>query len=209
MKYLTQQAARRRGSRGFSMIEVLVSLMITGLLLTATLSALDASFKSYQITTESASTNVIARTVMQRMSALVRTGTDFGPYPDDVLDAASNPMDSTFMEFSMGPVAGGTRIVRLERRDAAAGAAAPFELWYVEQVVDGAGAVTTNEARPLLTGLTELNFNLEYDVGPRLKRATIDLTVRPNDFQDAGLKTELHTDTIRLVSSVSPRKLDE
>ncbi len=208
MKHLLRQAARRRAPRGFSMIEVLVSLMITGLLLTATLSALDASFKSYQICTESASTNVIARTVMQRMSALVRTGTDFGPYPDDVLDASANPMDSTFMEFSMGPVAGGTRIVRLERRAAATGAVAPFELWYVEQVVDGAGAITTNEARPLLTGLTELNFNLEYDVGPRLKRATIDLTVRPNDFQDASLKTELHTDTIRLVSTVSPRKLD-
>ncbi|MFO0831205.1 MAG: prepilin-type N-terminal cleavage/methylation domain-containing protein [Phycisphaerales bacterium] len=205
MKQLLRQAARRRG---FSMIEVLVSLMITGLLLTATLSALDASFKAYQVTTESASTNVIARTVMQRMAALVRTGTDFGPYPDDVLDASANPMDSSFMEFSMGPVTGGTRVVRLERRDAAQGSPAPFELWYVEQLVEDDGTVSTNEARPLLTGLTELNFNLEYDVGPRLKRATIDLTVLPNDFQDANFRTELHTDTIRLVTTVSPRKLD-
>ncbi|HEX2838039.1 MAG TPA: prepilin-type N-terminal cleavage/methylation domain-containing protein [Phycisphaerales bacterium] len=206
MKTLLRNVNRRRG---FSMIEVLVSLMITGLLLTATLTALDASFKAYQVTTEGASSNVIARTVMHRMSAMVRTGTDFGPYPDDVLDAANNPMDSTFMEFSLGEVAGGTRVVRLERRDAPQGSSAPYELWYVEQLVDGAGAVTTDEARPLLVGLTELNFNLEYDVGPRLKRATIDLTVLPNDFQDASFKTELHTDTIRLVSTVSPRKLDE
>lgn len=206
MKTLLRNAVHRRG---FSMIEVLVSLMITGLLLTATLSALDASFKAYQVTTEGASSNVIARTVMHRMSAMVRTGTDFGPYPDDVLDAANNPMDSTFMEFSLGEVAGGTRVVRLERRDAPQGSSAPYELWYVEQLVDDAGVVQTTEARPLLVGLTELNFNLEYDVGPRLKRATIDLTVLPNDFQDASFKTELHTDTIRLVSTVSPRKLDE
>ncbi len=206
MKTLLRNANRRRG---FSMIEVLVSLMITGLLLTATLSALDASFKAYQVTTEGASSNVIARTVMHRMSAMVRTGTDFGPYPDDVLDAANNPMDSTFMEFSLGEVAGGTRVVRLERRDAPQGSSAPYELWYVEQLVDDAGVVQTTEARPLLVGLTELNFNLEYDVGPRLKRSTIDLTVLPNDFQDASFKTELHTDTIRLVSTVSPRKLDE
>lgn len=206
MKTLLRNAARRRG---FSMIEVLVSLMITGLLLTATLSALDASFKAYQVTTEGASSNVIARTVMHRMSAMVRTGTDFGPYPDDVLDAANNPMDSTFMEFSLGEVAGGTRVVRLERRDAPQGSSAPYELWYVEQTVDDAGTIVDGEGRPLLVGLTELNFNLEYDVGPRLKRATIDLTVLPNDFQDASFKTELHTDTIRLVSTVSPRKLDE
>lgn len=206
MKTLIRNTARRRG---FSMIEVLVSLMITGLLLTATLSALDASFKAYQVTTEGASSNVIARTVMHRMSAMVRTGTDFGPYPDDVLDAANNPMDSTFMEFSLGEVAGGTRVVRLERRDAPQGSSAPYELWYVEQTVDDAGTIIDGEGRPLLVGLTELNFNLEYDVGPRLKRATIDLTVLPNDFQDASFKTELHTDTIRLVSTVSPRKLDE
>ena len=206
MKTLLRNAVHRRG---FSMIEVLVSLMITGLLLTATLSALDASFKAYQVTTEGASSNVIARTVMHRMSAMVRTGTDFGPYPDDVLDAANNPMDSTFMEFSLGEVAGGTRVVRLERRDAPQGSSAPYELWYVEQTVDDSGTVIDGDGRPLLVGLTELNFNLEYDVGPRLKRATIDLTVLPNDFQDASFKTELHTDTIRLVSTVSPRKLDE
>ncbi len=204
-----KQLLRRTRRRAFSMIEVLVSLMITGLLLTATLTALDSSFKCYQVTTESASTNVIARMVMHRMCALARTGTDFGPYPDDVLDASANPMTSTFMEFSMGDVAGGTRIVRLERRDAAQGAVAPYELWYVEETIDGAGAVTVSEARPLLTGLTEMNFNLEYDVGPRLMRATIDMTVRPNDFQDAGFKSDLHTDTIRLVATVSPRKLDE
>ena len=200
---------RRHNHRAFSMVEVLVSLMITSLLLTATLTALDSSFKCYQVTTESASTNVVSRLVMHRMCALVRTGTEFGPYPDDVLDTTVNPMDSTSMEFSMGPVAGGTRIVRLERRDAAVGAPAPYDLWYVEEVVDGAGAVTATDSRPLLVGLTEMNFNLEYDVGPRLRRVTIDMTVRPNDFQDSSFKTDVLSDTIRLVATVSPRKLDE
>jgi prepilin-type N-terminal cleavage/methylation domain-containing protein len=196
--------------RGFSMIEVLVALTITGLLMTATLTALDTSFKAYKVTTESASTNVVARMVMHRMCTLVRTGTDFGPYPDDVLSVADNPMTSNFMEFDMGENAGGnTRNVRLERRDAAVGAPAPFELWYVENEITPAGVVSTTEERPLLTGLTELRFVLEYDVGPRLRRATIDLTVQPNDFQDASFNAGLQAETIRLVSSVAPRKLDE
>jgi hypothetical protein len=182
--------------------------MITGLLLTASLTALDTSFKAYKVTTESASTHVVARLVSHRMASLVRTGSEFGPYPDDVLDVAQNPVNSTFMEFSLGLQGTVERVIRLERRDATVAAQGPYELWYVEQRIT-AGVVTLDEERPLLTGLTELQFTLEYDVGPRLRRATIDMTVRPNDFQDASFAADLQTQTIRFVSSVSPRKLDE
>jgi prepilin-type N-terminal cleavage/methylation domain-containing protein len=147
--------------RGFSLVEVLVSLMILGTLLAATMTALDTSFKAYKATTESASTNVVARMVVSRMASMVRTGTDFGPFPTDVLDAT---------------VVG--------------------------------GVITGTQQRMLLGGVRELNFRLEYDVGPRLKRATVDLTVLPNDFQAARFSTQLETPSIRLVTSMAPRRLD-
>lgn len=213
MKTELVQAKRASGGanrRGFSLVEVLVSLMILGTLLAATMTALDTSFKAYKATTESASTNVVARMVVSRMASMVRTGTDFGPFPTDVLDATLNPLDSTFMEFrSVDDVTGGAgeSIIRLERRDAPVGSAAPFQLWYVENTVVG-GVITGTQQRMLLGGVRELNFRLEYDVGPRLKRATVDLTVLPNDFQAASFSTQLETPSIRLVTSMAPRRLD-
>jgi prepilin-type N-terminal cleavage/methylation domain-containing protein len=88
----------RRG-RGFSLIEVLVALTIMGTLLTAAMTALDTSFKSYKVTTEGASTHVIARMVMSRIMTMMRTGTEFGPYPVDPLDRAQNPVLSDYLEF--------------------------------------------------------------------------------------------------------------
>lgn len=200
----------QRSARAFSLIEVLIALAITGTLLTATLAALDTSYKSYKLTTESASTNVVARMVMARTMAMIRTGTEFGPFPGDVLDPNQNPVDSTAIEFVTldDPATLERRIVRVERRDAPAGSQAPFELWYVQTTFIN-GAETAVIARPLLTGVVEARFTLRYGIGPRLERATVDLNIRPNDFQDASFKTDLETPTIRLVSSVAPRRLEE
>ena len=60
-----RQRVRRRG---FNLVEVLIALAITATLLTATLAALDASFRAYQATTEEVSTQSIGRIVMQSMS---------------------------------------------------------------------------------------------------------------------------------------------
>lgn len=197
-----------RRSRAFSMVEMLVALTITATLLTATMAALDASYKGYQATTEGASTNVIARMVMHRVMSMVRTGTEFGPYPEDVLDNTMNPLVSTALEFerSFDEDTGVRTVVRLERRDQEDPTRGPFELWYIETVFTE-GVQTSQEAFPLLTGVRELMFTLEYDVGPRLKRATVDLTVSPNDYQDASFKAGMAAPAIRLVSSVQPRRL--
>lgn len=200
---------KRSSRRAFSLVEVLVALVITGTLLTATLAALDTSFKSYKVTTEGASTNVVSRMVMHRMMTMIRTGEEFGPYPVDVLDSAQNPVNSTFIEFQtfFDESSATQEIVRLERREASSGANGPYELWYVHTTLVS-GSVTATEERPLLTGVQNILFTLEYDVGPRLVRATVDLTVKPNDFQDASFKSDLEAPSIRLVSSVSPRRLD-
>ncbi len=206
---MTHDHSHRPGSRGFSLAEMLIALTITGTLLTATLGALDTSFKSYKVTTEGASTNVVARMVMTRMMTMLRTGDEFGPYPDDPLDANQNPVRSDAVEFITASDAATNwrRIARLELRSTEEQRLGPNQLWYIQTDISN-GVQTAREERPLLAGVQGLTFTLEYDVGPRLRRATVDLTVRPNDFQDAGFGSVMEAPSIRLVSSVAPRRLE-
>ena len=195
--------------RGFSMVEILVALVITATLLTATLAALDASFKGYRYITESASNNVIARIMMQRTTAMIRNGTNFGPYPDDVLNSAQNPLTSTFIEFeaARNDTAGTYQIIRLERRAATVAANGPYEAWYVVKNYT-AGVLTSQDARPLITNLQAFSFKLEYEAGPRLRAATMDMTVNPTGLRDTMISTDVASDAVRMISSVVPRKLD-
>lgn len=199
---------RRTGSRsGFSLVEVLIALTITATLLTATMAALDASFKSYKANSESAATNVVARIVMQRLTGMIRTGESFGPYPANPILTPN--IQSNWIEFVAfrDPVTGTERIIRLERRDAA-GANGPYELWYtVTTFVNG--DYESDEEVPLLTGLNDVAFDMEYDVGPRLRRVTIDLIMQPETGGDMAVGVgRLETPTIRLVASASPRAYD-
>ncbi|MCA9304431.1 MAG: prepilin-type N-terminal cleavage/methylation domain-containing protein [Phycisphaerales bacterium] len=197
---------RRNARRGFSLIEVLIALTITATLLTATMSALDASFKGYKATSESASTQVVARIVMQRVTAMVRTGEDFGPYPINPITTPN--IQSDYIEFVSfrDPSTDTERVTRLERRDTGDGSGL-FELWYVVTTMV-AGEEDSEDEAPLLVGLQELSFDMEYDVGPRLKRVTIDMIIDPDDLQDAQIATRLETPTIRLVASAAPRMND-
>jgi prepilin-type N-terminal cleavage/methylation domain-containing protein len=201
-------AIQRR--RGFSLVEVLVALAITATLLTAAMTALDTSFKSYKLTTEGASTNVVARLVIARVMTMVRTGTQFGPYPVDPLDTAQNPVHSNYIEFVSvdDPATLHKTIVRVERRDQADAANGPYELWYVQNDYSN-GVQSAHNEKPLLVGVQEARFTLEYDVGENLKRATVDLTVKPNTFQAAAFHGDLDVPSIRFVSSVNPRKLSD
>jgi prepilin-type N-terminal cleavage/methylation domain-containing protein len=197
----------RSQPRAFTIIEMLLALTISATLLTATLAAFDASWRAYKHTTEAASTHVVSRIVTHRVLSLIRTGTEFGPYPEDVLDAAQNPLTSSFMEFvsEVDRAAGLDRITRLERRSVGS-STTNFELWYV--LLDGAtNPPTVMEERPLLSGVREAMFILEYDVGPRLRRATLDLTIVPNDVEDLRVGIGAETPAIRMVASAVPRQL--
>ncbi len=204
--------ARARAPRpGFSIVELLVALLISSMLLTATLAALDASFKSYKATTESASSHVVARMVMHRLTTMIRTGEEFGPYPlNPILDPVLVP-DPPALEFvtDRDPVTGEATVVRIERRDAPDGAPTAYELWYVQtQVLDDIPQGEPEEY-PLLTNVQSVTFTLYYDVGPRLKAATVDLTIRPDDLKDAAIAAGLPSESLRLVSTISPRRTDE
>ena len=198
---------RRNTKRAFSLVEVLIALTITATLLTATMAALDASFKSYKANSESAATNVVARIIMQRLTGMIRTGEQFGPYPANPI--ATPSIQSTWIEFVSfrDPGLGEERVIRLERRDGDA-ETGPYELWYtITTFIDG--EFENEQESILLTGLTQVLFDMEYDVGPRLRRVTIDLILSPETTGDAAVGGRLETPTIRLVSSASPRAYDE
>lgn len=201
---------RRRSHtrRAFSLVEVLIALTITATLLTATMAALDASFKSYKANSESAATNVVARIVMQRLTAMIRTGDSFGPYPANPILTPN--IQSDWIEFVTfrNPAQGMERIIRLEARPAE-GANGPFELWYtITTMVNG--VFESSQEAPLLTGLNQVLFDLEYDVGPRLRRVTVDLIIQPETGGDMAVGVgRLETPTIRMVASASPRAYDE
>jgi len=190
---------------GFSIVEMLVALVISATLLAATLQAFDASWRGYKHTTESASTHVVSRIVVHRVLAMIRTGSQFGPAPTDVLDNTQNPLTSNYMEFvsAADQQAGNNYITRIERRTTA-GTTNQYELWY--KVTDaGSGAVL--QEHPLLSNVTEAAFILQFEPGPRLVKATIDLTVTPNDDTDMKIGVGNDAPTIRLVASAGPRQL--
>lgn len=195
----------RRVARAFSIVEMLVALMITASLLAATLVAFDAAWRGYKQTTESASTHVVSRIVMHRILALVRTGTDFGPYPEDVLDPDQNPLTTDAFEFisETDRLAGNNVITRIERREGEE--EDKFELWYTR--VNAADDQIIEEF-PLIRDVREAIFILEYEPGPRLKQATIDLTIEPNDYEDTRIGLPTETPIIRLVASSTPRQFE-
>lgn len=201
-------SARRR--RGFSMVELLLALTIVSVVLTSALVALDASFRTYKSTTDSASTHVVSRLLIHRITAMIRTGTEFGPFPADVLDPAMNPMESNFIEFVSreDEDTGEREITRIEFREAEDGEEFGT-LWFQLFRFDGAGnPAGDNEEYLLLPNVEQGVFTLEYRVGPRLERATIDLLIRPNDDLDAvSVEERVDTEPIRLVGSATPRRL--
>ncbi|MFM9996964.1 MAG: PilW family protein [Phycisphaerales bacterium] len=198
---------RSRVRRAFSMIELLIALSISGMLLSACLVALDSSFKSYEVTTESASTHVVSRMVMHRALAMIRSGESFGPYPVGVI--VPTKITSDYIEFvtARNDAAAYRQITRLEKvADGVAGVGF-FQLMYKRWEYTGA-AQTSFVEYPLIRNLRAATFTLEYDRGPKLRRATVDLTIKPDDDQAVAVSSALEANVIRLIASASPRRLD-
>ncbi len=225
------------------MIEMLMAITITATLMTAMLVALDFMFKRYTLISDSASTHVISRTVMSRMLSMLRTGTQFGPSPpgDKLFDASRNPFDSRTVTFVQETDAAGTLRTTLETRPASTVVLGtervelrgPFVLWLVQTTTPAGGGTPSIDERPLIDGVLNENFiNLWFDVGNRVRRATVDLTIKPQGnnaaekegstwrttYQPEGqqiavdrrlIAVDPATPTIRLVGSVSPRGQDD
>ncbi len=221
----TRNTIRRPArARGLSMVEMLIALSISASLLTATLAALDSMFKGYKQTTESASTHVITRIVVTRVLSMIRTGTDFGPGPASVLNTQQNPIAADYIQFVSARDDDGdaVQITRIEFRDsageptnrdwgAAGGPPAPDpddppaagagELWYV--LMDSSSTVI--DQRPLLSGVRNVVFTMQYEIGPKLTHASMDITVEPNDSRDLTIGADQVAQTFRIVASSAPR----
>jgi prepilin-type N-terminal cleavage/methylation domain-containing protein len=198
----------RRLRRGFSIVEMLIALTISSMLLTACLVALDSSFKSYESTTQSASTHVVSRLVMHRMLSMIRQGDEFGPYPYSVFEPTR--MESHYIEFVSyeNEFTGERQVTRLER---APDPQSPGMFMLQFQRWDYLNNMQVNSfSHPLLRNVIDANFTLEYDRGPRLRRATIDMSIRPEDAHTnvTAIHTDLAEPVLRLIASTSPRRLD-
>ena len=213
----------RRTRRGFSLAEMLIAFAISAALMTAMLVALDTIFKGYETNADSASSHVISRIATNRILGMIRTGTDFGPMPADVLDVNKNPMFADYFEFVSARDENGvpTQLSRIEFRYAGQGAqyrawgagedepdmdftrTATGELWMVQ--IDPADDSETPFL--LLREVRSALFSLVYDVGPRLERCTIDIVVEPDTPESVNLDSGARPETIRIVASAMPRRI--
>jgi hypothetical protein len=101
-----------------------------------------------------------------------------------------------------------TRIARVADPDRAG----RFILGYtLTPMVNGFAQPPLFSNRPLIRNVRDATFTLEFDVGPRLLRATIDLTVFPDDVENnqAAIATGMDGKVLRLLASTSPRRLDQ
>ena len=189
---------RHRTARGFNLIEMLIALTITATLLAAVMVALHASFMAYQSTTEIASTHTIGRLVMHRMLTLIRTGQEFGPFP-------INPQDSIVASNEIEFLTPDSDLIRLEW----------FETADATHLIPNALYAVINNGTPRVMlegvvpqedddGFPVLPFTLEYELGRKLHRATIDITVVPDDNMSVDIDGD-NQQQIRLVASAMPR----
>ncbi|MFO0827066.1 MAG: prepilin-type N-terminal cleavage/methylation domain-containing protein [Phycisphaerales bacterium] len=182
-------SARRR--RGFNLVELLMALAISSALLAATMVALNACFVAYQATTEEASTHTVARLVMHRLLTMIRTGADFGPLPDDPLDATSATDEISFRN-----TAG--QLITIGFDETVHAITLRVEDGDEKPILRGVQRTVTSE------GANVPAFTLEWDKGTHLYRVTMDLTVVGDDNQATKLDKGL-VKPIRLVASSMPR----
>jgi len=205
---VTRRTTIRR--RAFSMVELLIALTISSMLLSACLVALDGSFKSYERTTEAASTHVVSRLVMHRILGMIRQGEEFGPYPMDVISTPR--IQSNYLEFvsEQDPNTASTRTITRLERVADPVKSSTYRLQYTKTKFVN-GTQTSQDQGYLIRNLRDATFTMEYDVGPRMLRATVDLTILPDDTttNSASIAVAVEGDVLRLVASASPRRLDQ
>jgi prepilin-type N-terminal cleavage/methylation domain-containing protein len=193
-------SARRRG---LSLVEMLVALAITAVLLTATMVAIDTSFKAYAIAAESASTQTSTRMVINRLLTLVRTSTAHGPLAesDPLPSGATVTFNNTLVESSY------LQLVDPDGDDFIISWDATLQQLNLTKVpASGATPIT----QPILGGVTNCKFMLarrrDNDGNWQLERGSIDFTVEADD--DASLDIEVgDVPPVRVIASTKPRRI--
>ncbi len=197
-----------RRCRGLSLIELLISLMITAMLLTATMVAIDASFQAYAAAAESASTQTTTRLVTHRLLSMIRTSTAHGPLVEEpayeeggINYPAVTLNDQTITSHYLELIDSRGDLIRIEYRE-------PLQqLWVTRTPFGGA----TQAAQPLLGGVSSATFyakrRVDIDGVLVLERASIDMAIVADDDNSLELEANSQSD-IRVVASTMPRRLD-
>lgn len=182
---------------------MLIALAISAALLVATLFALQTSFLAYQVTADQASTHAVGRLVVHRLIAMIHTGQDFRPFPDDIRD---HFVASDFIEF-YHPDTGQVITITWNRNTGQLLYA--IDGGYGNVLLDGVVARTDQN------GAIVHPFLLEWEPGRRVYRVTIDLMIIPDDTistaadrympDDPGDLTDGAVRPIRLIASAMPR----
>ncbi|MCC6580570.1 MAG: hypothetical protein IT440_09020 [Phycisphaeraceae bacterium] len=187
-------------SRGVSIVEMLLALAIAAMVLTATVVALDASFKAYADTAEQTSVQISSRMVSHRLLTLIRTSTAHGPL---VPDAAASPpvtlsgdlITSSHLEL-LDPR---DDILRIEYR------AADKQLWLIRNPGE-----TGQVAQPMIDDVADCVFQAKRRRNDQglwvLERGTIDLTLRPSEDKTLSIENG-PAQPVRIIASTMPRKL--
>lgn len=213
---MTRTTTRRASLRGFTLLELLIGLAISALIATAMAAAVHASFHAYATTAESASAQTSTRLVMQRLLATIRKSTLHDAYDPDqpslTLVApgdAAHPLHTVGMEM-LQPDGASIRIwwaANEESGDADLG-----DLWYDQSTWTSQEPILMlRHVRCQRTGADEpYIFTLaarQTDLGLVLSRATVDLTVEPDEQALTGMESAgAATGAVRLVGSAMPRK---
>ncbi len=200
-----------RKQAGLSLVEMLISLAITAMLLTATMVAIDASFYAYASAAESASTQTSTRLVINRLLTLVRTSTAHGPLLNDAgvsppVVFIDNEAVSSYIELIDSS---GNLLVIDYRPD---GVNPDNGTIFV--TTTPYGSVQSFE-QPLISGVRTCEFQLrrrkDYDGVWVLERGSINFEVVPESGNTLALAVEQGGGTlppIQVVASTMPRKLD-
>ncbi len=197
-----KQTQRNYRQCGLTLIELLVALPVIAMLMTATMVALDASFKAYASAAEQATTQSQTRMVTQRLLTLIRTSTAHGPL---LPDGASTPPVTIHGDLLTSPylelVDRDGQLIRVEYEEATQ------TLWYYQTPLAGG----TTVKQPLLTGVVHCEFKAKRRRNNSgvyvLERATMQLSVQPDP--DATLAIESGgTPPVVVVASTMPRRLE-
>jgi prepilin-type N-terminal cleavage/methylation domain-containing protein len=183
--------------RGLSIPEVLISLAIIAILLTATAGAVDASFKAYRINQENATLTQNARVAMHRIVSTIRQSDAHAPADEDLMDA-----------FADGDVVDDNGIAMIDDEGR--------ELRYTwDSTNQRLMAEIDGNQYTLLTGVVNFMVTLEPKRSPQsirtgashdlLGRATLLLTIR-STAESMDNRETTGRQTVTLSTAVQPRR---
>jgi len=199
--------AGTRSMRGVSMVELLLALAISAMLLTATVLAVDASFQSYAVAAESASTQTQTRMVAHRVMMLIRNSTAHEPMTlaqatsFDSSATVSNGVIQTNHIVLLDPDG---RLLRIWWDSS------NEQLWMAELDISTLAEKVSPPPTPIIDGVTQAIFYCKAREDEQgvlvLERGSLDLQVEAP--ADSTLDIErTSTEPMRLIVSTMPRRL--